>query len=406
MRKKYIVPVVAFLGILIISGCGKKKAPPPRMGGVPVTVAQVIQKDIPIEVENVGTIEAYSTVSVLSQVGGELTRVSVKEGQDVRKGDVLFKVDSRPYEADLQHSEATLDKDMAVYKQTLANLVRDSAQWENAKIDVKRYDKLIQGGVVTQQEYDNVQTNGKVLAANVEADQAAIKSAEESIRVDKTTIENAKIKLNYCTVRSPIDGRAGVLLINQGNVVKAIDKPIIMINKISPIYVTFTLPEKELPNIKKYNAQKRLKVLASIPHDEGKPVQGTLSFIDNMVDPNTGTIRLKGEFTNKDKRLWPGQYVNVTLVITTEPNAVIVPTEAVQNGQQGQYLYVVKSDKSVELRTVTVARTYEHDAVISKGVNVGETVVTDGQLRLVPGAKVQIKNTGEPSKPSSEEQNG
>ncbi len=358
-----------WMTLFLTCSCGKS-GQPVKKEGVPVTVSTVIQKTVPIQLRAIGNVEAYSTVSVKSQIGGELIRIHFKEGQDVKKGDILFTIDPRPYEAALKQAEA--------------NLARDTAQLENARVDARRYGELVSKGYVAQQQYDQIQTNAAALEATVLA--------------DKATVENAKLQLSYCFIHSPIDGRTGSLLSHQGDMIKAnADNPMVVINQIQPIYVTLSVPEQNLQQIKRYMAEGKLKGEAIIPGDENSPVQGIITFVDNTVDISTGTIKLKGTFENKGKRLWPGQFVNVVLTLTTQPDAIVVPSQAVQTGQQGLYVFVVKSDLTVELRPVVTGRNLDGEVVIEKGLEPGEQVVTDGQLRLVPGTKVEIKSTSEGS---------
>ena len=340
---------------------------------VPVIAETADQKSIPLQLKTIGNVESVNAVTVKALVGGEISGVYFKEGQEVKKGDLLFRIDPRPYDAALKQAEASM--------------LRDQAQAKNAEEQAKRYAILVQKDYVSKDQYDQLRANADALAAAVEA--------------DKATVENSRLQLAYCTIKSPINGRAGSVLINVGNVIKATDIPLTTINQIMPAYVTFTLPEQNLADIKKYTAMKELKVEAIIPGDEKRPVRGELTFIDNAVDRTTGTIKLKGTFGNQDKRLWPGQFVDVILTLTTEPNRVVVPSQAVQTGQRGQYVYVIKGDMSTELRDVIVERTYGNLAVIAKGIAAGEKIVTDGQLRIVPGAKVEIKNAA-PSVPETQ----
>lgn len=352
--------------ILLLACSGEKSGQQLRRDAVPVTIGKVVQKTVPVQLRAIGNVEAYSTVSVKSQIGGELIRIHFKEGQDVKKGDILFTIDPRPYEAALKQAEA--------------NLARDTAQLENARVDARRYGELVSKGYVAQQQYDQIQTNAAALEATVLADKAAV--------------ESAKLQLSYCFIHFPIDGRTGSLLSHQGDMIKAnADNPMVVINQIQPIYVTFSIPEQHLQQIKRYMAEGKLKGEAIIPGDENSPVQGIVTFVDNTVDTSTGTIKLKGTFENKGKRLWPGQFVNVVLTLTTQPDAIVVPSQAVQTGQQGLYVFVVKSDLTVESRPVVTGRNLDGEVVIEKGLEPGEQVVTDGQLRLVPGAKVEIKST-------------
>jgi multidrug efflux system membrane fusion protein len=332
---------------------------------VPVVAGNADRKNIPLQVKAIGNVEAFNAVSIKALVGGEVAGVFFKEGQDVRKDDLLFKIDPRPYEAALRQAEASL--------------ARDVAQARNAEEQAKRYAILVQKDYVSKDQYDQLRANADALAAAVEA--------------DKANVETSRLQLAYCTIKAPINGRAGSLLVNVGNVIKANDITLTTINQIAPIYVTFSLPEQNLSDIKKYTASGELKVQAIIPGDDERPAWGHLTFIDNTVDRTTGTIRLKGTFENSDRRLWPGQYVDVILTLTTERDRVVVPSQAVQTGQQGQYVYVIREDMTVEVRSVTPERTHESWTVIAKGVAAGEKVVTDGQLRLAPGAKVEIKSS-------------
>jgi multidrug efflux system membrane fusion protein len=294
-----------------------------------------------------------------------LVRVHFKEGQDVKKGDLLFTIDPRPYEAALKQAEA--------------NLERDLAQAKNAQVDARRYEFLIQKGVVARQQYDKFRTDADALEATVLADRAVV--------------ENAKIQLSYCSIHSPLNGRTGSLIVQQGNHIKAEDINLVVINQIIPIDVAFSIPEQFLPEIKKYMALGKLQVEASIPMNEERPEKGVITFIDNAVDSNTGTIRLKGTFANPEKKLWPGQFVNVVLTLTREPNAIVVPSRAIQTGQEGQYVFVVKQDLTVESRPVVAGRIVNTETVVQKGLSADEKVVTDGQLRLYPGARVEIKTS-------------
>jgi multidrug efflux system membrane fusion protein len=360
---------------------------------VPVTVGSVIQKDVPLQLRAIGTVEAYSVVTIKCQVGGELTRVYFAEGQEVTKGDLLFTIDPRPFEAALKEVEAKLEKDLAQVKQAKANLERDTALAENARAELRRYEYLIEKGVVARQQYDKFRTDAEALEATVRADRAAVENAEATVLADKASAENTKVQLGYCFIRSPIDGRTGGLIVQQGNIVKANDVNLVVINQITPIYVTFSVPEENLPEIMRYMGVGKLKVEATLPNDEKRPDQGILTFVDNAVDTATGTIRLKGTFKNKEKRLWPGQFVNVVLTLAIKPNAIVVPSQAIQAGQEGQYVFLVKPDQTVESRPVVVERTLNDETIVQKGLNPGETVVTDGQIRLRPGVKVEIKTS-------------
>jgi multidrug efflux system membrane fusion protein len=356
---------IVILLLMATCACGSKKGQAPPKA-IPVLADTVIQKAVPVEIGVIGNCQAYSMVSVKSMVAGEISQVHFTEGQDVAKGDLLFTIDPRTFEAAL--------------KQAQANLERDKVQAENARVNFQRYEVLMAKQAVPRQQYDQFRTTAE--------------AAEATVRLDEAAVENAKVMLSYCFIRSPIDGRTGNLLITRGNVIKANDLPLITINQIRPIYVAFSVPEQNLTEIKKYRAAgKSLKVEALPPNDTRGAEKGVLTFIDNIVDNTTGTILLKGTFSNKYRRLWPGQFVNVRLVLTTQPNAIVVPAQAVQTGQQGHYVFVIKPDFTVEARPVVVNRTINNDTIIDKGLKAGERVVTDGQLQLVPGAKVEVKGS-------------
>ena len=359
----FVVIIVSFLIINFLSACsGDKKPPPPPP--VPVLVATVTEKTVPVELKVIGNVEAYSTVSIKSRLAGQLVQVNFKEGQDVKQGELLFVIDPRPYEAAL--------------KQVEANLARDKALATKAQADAGRYAELIRKQFVSQQDYDQAKATAESLGATVNADQVAV--------------QNAKLNLSYCYIKAPISGRTGSLIAHQGNMIKDnADTAMVVINQIQPIYVTFALPEQNLAAVRKYMAVEKVPVSAVIAGQENNPEMGVLSFIDNTVDKTTGTILCKATFTNESKRLWPGLFVNVVVQLSTQPNAILVSSQAVQTSQEGQIVFVVKPDLTVEIRPVEVGRPINGDVIITKGLKPGERVVTDGQLRLVPGAKVEIK---------------
>jgi multidrug efflux system membrane fusion protein len=357
----------AFL-ISAMSGCSGEKPKTPQKPPVPVTSVAATQKNVPIQILAIGNVEAYSTVSVKSQIGGILTRVHFREGQDVKKGDILFSIDPRPFEAALKQAEA--------------NLARDTSQLENARVEARRYGELVRKGYVAQEQYDRIITNAAAL--------------EETVNADRALVENARLQLTYCSIYSPIHGRTGSLIANEGNLIKAnADSPLVIINQIQPVYVTFAVPEQNLAEIRKYESASNFRIEAFSSKEDVKPVQGFLSFIDNAVDMTTGTIKLKGTFPNQEKKLWPGQFVNVALTLSTQKNAIIVPSYAIQSGQNGQYVFVIKDDLTVEIRPVIAGRAPGSESVIEKGLHSGEKVVTDGHLRLFPGARVIIKDKAE-----------
>ena len=369
-----VIAIGAYVGYgQMTNGAGKKPEPGRREGRppVPVTVVTAVQKVMPVQVEAVGTVEPFSTVSIRSQVTGAITKVHFQDGQDVKEGDLLFTIDTRPLEAALKQAEANLAKDLAVLA--------------NAREQSRRYAELVKKQYVSQEQYDQIKTNADAIEATVEADRASV--------------ENAKVQLSYCRIYSPVTGRTGSVLVNEGNVVRTNDAtPLVTINQINPIYVTFTLPEQNLPEVKRRLAAGKLSVQAVLPDNEQQPELGDLSFVDNSVDRTTGTIKMKGTFRNTDRRLWPGQFVKAVLKLT-DLDAVVVPSEAVQTGQQGQHVFVVRGDSAVDVRPVVVGRSVSGETVVEQGLKAGERVVTDGQFLLGPGSRIQVKT----AKDSSEE---
>jgi multidrug efflux system membrane fusion protein len=359
----------AMAALLLLAACSteaEKEKPSPA---APVTAGVAVTKNVPVAIRAIGTVEPYNSVSVRAQVAGEITGIYFQQGQEVAQGDLLFTIDPRPYQAALEA--------------VLADLARDEATLKSAEEDVLRYRELIKKDYVTSQQYDQVVANADALKATVEADEAAVK--------------NARINLDYCTVRAPISGRTGNVLVQLGNVIKADDLPVVTINQITPVYVSFSVPEKYLSDIQRHFAKGALAVEATFPDKGASSFRGRLSFINNTVDSSTGTILMKATFRNNEKALWPGQFVNVTLALAVSENAVVVPSQAVQRGQQGDYVFVIKPDMTVELRSVQTGQQVDEDTVIRKGLDANEKVVTDGQLRLFPGARVEITNTHEAS---------
>jgi membrane fusion protein, multidrug efflux system len=351
-----------------LAGCSAKNdvqaAKPLQAPGAPVTVATVASRTMPVAVQAIGNVEAISTVSIKAQISGQLVQVNFKEGDFVRKGQLLFSIERPPFEAALRQAEGTVAK--------------DEAQALNARLDAERYQGLGREGVVSKQQVD--------------AALAASNAMQATVAADKAAVETAKINLEYTKIFSPIDGRTGSVGVKEGNLVKANDVPILVtINQIEPIYVTFSIPEQQLAELKRYSAQKGLKVDA-VPQGSSQQFAGQLTFIDNSVDPTTGTIKLKATFDNRQHVLWPGQYVDVNLTLKSQSNAIVVPTAALQTSQQGTYVYVVNQDMTTQPQAVKVAWTVGDETVIASGLQPGQRVVTDGQLRLTPGARVEIKS--------------
>ncbi len=363
--KAWLLTAGIIAGMMLLVSCSRKVTATPAPESVPVVVARVERQNVPIQIRVIGNVQPYSTVTVRSQVTGELTGVFFRDGQDVKKGDLLFKIDQRSFEAALHQAEATL--------------ASDQAQEQNAATQVKRYADLLQEGIIPKEQNDQMMANQQALAATVRADEAAV--------------ENAKVQLQYCSIYSPADGRTGNLLVNAGNVVTANSSQLVVINQIRPVYVSFAVPEASLADVRRYASSGELKVQAMIPEEPA--AEGTLTFIDNAVDPATGTIRLRGTFPNSDNRLWPGQFVDVVLTLTTKPNAIVVPSAAIQTGQQGPFVFLVKEDKTADVRPVTVGLSTNGESVISQGLEPGEMVVTDGQSRLTQGTRVEIRTGSE-----------
>jgi multidrug efflux system membrane fusion protein len=388
--------VGACLASALLAGCdqGADKA---RAKGtapaVPVAVASVARRDVPVQIRAIGNVQALATVSVLSLINGEVMKVHFAEGQEVPAGALLFTIDPRQLQAVLLQAQGTLAQHQAQVKQAEANLVKDQAQLANARVEEQRYKKLVEGGLIAREQYDQIRTTELTLAATIEADRAAIETAKALVRADEAAVENARVQLSYTEIRSPISGRTGNLLLHQGNVVKANDtgNPMVVINQIHPIYVAFSVPEAQLEQIKRYRAAGPLPVEAQVAGVPDGVVRGQLTFVNNTVDPSTGTIQLKATFENKENALWPGQFVNVALTLTRQVGALVVPSQAVQSGQKGPYVFVVKADDTVEARPVVPGIADGRDVVITSGLQDGERVVTDGQLRLVPGARVDVK---------------
>ena len=406
LKRAHLLCLVALIGagLIGLSGCGNSgasasNAPGGRggrkgMGGgdVPVMVAVAAQKNVPVEIQVIGNVEAYSTISVKAQVTGELTNVYFHEGDYVKKNDLLFTIDRRPLQAALNQVKANLAKDEASLGQAQANLARDAAQARYAESQASRYQALFEQKIISRDQAEQLRATADAAVQAVAADRATIESQKASIGASRAAVDNAQVQLGYTEIRSPIDGRTGNLTVKLGNVVMANSQELMTINQVEPIYVTFAVPESQLPAIKQYMAEGKLPVRARPQDDPGGEEQGILTFVDNAVDTTTGTIKLKGTFPNGDRKLWPGQFVRVTLRLTTQQNAVVVPNEAVQTGQNGSYIYVVKQDRTVESRPVTVGARVDQDSVVESGLEPGETVVTEGQLRLAPGSRVVVRD--------------
>ena len=365
--------------VVLLSGCTNKEQAQMAGGSggrppAPVVVASVEQRDIPVQIRAIGNVEAYQTVQIRSQVNGQIQKIFFKEGEDVREGQPLFQLDKRPFQADLEKA--------------IGQMQHDQAQAENSRLQAERYSSLEKEGVASHEQADQMRAQAKADASAVDADKAAA--------------EAARVQLQYTDIVAPINARAGVLMINLGNLVKANDTPyLLQLNQVTPIYVTFSVPESNLDRVRQRFFSGLLKVLAYPKGQSDNPAEGQLTFIDNGVDTTTGMLKLKGTFQNRDRRLWPGEFVDVALVLSTQKDALVVPTKAIQTGQQGEYVYVVRADSTAESRPVKTAGVYQNLTLISDGLKTGEHVVVNGQMRVAPNAKVFVQDTLPGTQPAS-----
>jgi multidrug efflux system membrane fusion protein len=366
-RANRIIFIALFPVCFSLSGCSKKAEKPKGRPPALVSSAFASQQNVPVLIRAIGNMEASESVIVRTQISGELTKVAFREGQEVQKGALLFQLDPRTYQAAIRKAEATLARDRVIM--------------DNARKDYERYSQLAKDGIVTQEQAEGYRTKAESAVADLAADAAAVDSARE--------------QLAYCTITSPITGRLGALTVDQGNVVKANDTVLVTINKLTPIHASFTIPEKELPEVKRQTAGGRIAVEVEVPGTTGSREKGIVSFFDNTVDPTTGTIRLKAAFDNATKQLWPGQFVNLSIILGMKNNAVVVPSQAIQTGQSGQFVFVIKPDATAEIRQVVSGPVFQGMTVIEKGLQQGDQVVIDGQMRVIPGGKVEIKVQGQ-----------
>ena len=375
-RPALTVSVLLFT-LATLCGCGNKQtleaaspasAPRNARPPAPVVVSTVERRSVPVQITAIGNVEAYQMVQIRSQVNGQIESIHFREGEDVHQGQLLFSLDKRPFQAALEQAQG--------------NLKRDQALAETAKLEAARYTRLESQGVISHEQADLQRTQAS--------------SGDAAVYTDRAAVDAAKVQLQYTDIYAPIEARAGALMINLGNLVKANDTPfLVQLNQVSPIYVTFTVPEARLAEVRQFVA-KKLKVLAYPKGQNLSPATGLLTFIDNGVDLQTGTIKLKATFENRDRRLWPGQFVNVVLTLSTLEHVITVPTKAIQSGQQGEYVYVVKDGTAVP-RSVTSVGTFQNLTLLESGLNPGDTVVVDGQLRVTPNGKVVVQSSLPPS---------
>jgi multidrug efflux system membrane fusion protein len=363
-------------------------------GAAPVVTSKATEKDVPVDIAAIGNVEAYATISVRAQVTGQLQEISFREGDFVKTGDQLFTLDRRPFEAALAQAEANLTRDKALLAQSEAQLARDASNAEYQQLASERQAALQARGIISKDQAEQSRSQADATAAIVKADRASIESARAQLAAQDAAVEAARVSLGYTVIRSPIDGRTGSLSVKVGGLATANNTELVTIARLEPVYVTFSVPAVHLPTIKSHMRAASLPVTA-VPQDvDAKPATGKLAFVDNAVDVTTDTIKLKATFDNPDRRLWPGQFARVTLRLDTLRQVTVVPSQAVQTGQDGQYVFVVKDDSTVEQRPVVPGPRVGEEIVVQKGLTPGETVVTEGQLRLEAGARVTTDLSG------------
>jgi multidrug efflux system membrane fusion protein len=392
---------------LFITGCAAKVQQNFERPPAPVSVTTVVTQDVPTYLDAIGKTVAREVVSIQPQVSGRIVKIHFTDGADVKKGDMLFTIDTRPFEASLQQAQANLSKDTALKKQMESNLTRDIAQAKWGEVQAKRYLTLVEQGLVSREVYEQIRTNADSLNAAVEATRAAVRSADEALSVDRAAIESAKVQLSYCYIRSPIDGRAGQRLVDIGNVVNpggsgnatsenggSNSNSLLVIQRLDPIYADFTISQTNLAEVQQQMREGRLKTEVRIPDDPEDPASGQLTFLDNSVQNTTGQVSLRATIPNNGHRFWPGRFVNIRLVLSTIHEAVLVPASAPQMSANGPFVYVIKQDSTAEQRSVSLGQRQGDMVVVEKGIASGEQIVTNGQLGVTPGGKVRIDKPG------------
>ena len=409
---------LAALSASSFAGCTNKAAQPGfERPPAPVSVSTAITQDVPTYLDAIGKTVAREVVSIQPQVSGRITKIHFTDGANVKKGDMLFTIDTRPFEANLRQAQANVSKDLALKKQAEANLAKDIAQAKWGQVQVKRYGELVAAGVVPREQYEQLKATSDSLDATVDADRAAVHSADESIKVDTAAVESAKVQLSYCYIRSPIDGRAGQRLVDIGNVVSPgsssggnasstssssgtsnSGNSLLVIERLDPIYADFTISQNDIADVQREMREGKLKTEVRLPDSEDS-VTGQLTFVDNAVQNTTGQVSLRATIPNDGHRFWPGRFVNIRLVLSTIHAAVLVPATAPQMSAKGSYVYVVKQDSSAEQRQVALGQRQGDLVVVEKGVEPGERVITDGQLGVTPGGKVRIEQPSAAGQP-------
>ena len=414
---RFLITVFAASTAAVFVGCTNKAAPqgfdrPPA----PVSVTAAVMQDVPTYLDAIGKTVAREVVSIQPQVSGRITKINFTDGANVKKGDLLITIDTRPFEANLRQAEANVSKDLAIKKQAEANLAKDVAQAKWGEVQVKRYGELIKSGVVPREQYEQLRATADSLNATVDADRAAVHSAEEAIKVDSAAVDNSKLELSYCYIRSPIDGRAGQRLVDIGNVVSPggsgtgsagsstnatpASNSLLIIERLDPIYADFTISQNDLANVQQQMRAGTLKTEVRLP-EATDPIAGQLTFLDSAVQNTTGQVNLRATVPNSDHRFWPGRFVNIRLVLSTIRGAVLVPATAPQMSAKGSYVYVVKQDSTAEQRPVTLGQRQGDLIVVEQGVAAGEQVVTNGQVGVTPGGKVRIEQTSQTGQPNA-----
>jgi len=415
---RFLIIVFAAATLAVFVGCTNKAAQqgfarPPA----PVSVTAAVMQDVPTYLDAIGKTVAREVVSIQPQVSGRITKINFTDGANVRKGDLLFTIDTGPFEAKLHQAEANVSKDLALKKQAEANLAKDVAQAKWGEVQVKRYGELVKGGVVPREQYEQLRATADSLNATVDADRAAVHSADESIKVDSAAVDSAKLELSYCYIHAPIDGRAGQRLVDIGNVVSPggsgtgsagsstnttpASNSLLIIERLDPIYADFTISQNDLANVQQQMHAGTLKTEVRLP-DATDPIAGQLTFLDSAVQNTTGQVNLRATVPNSDHRFWPGRCVNIRLVLSTIRGAVLVPATAPQMSAKGSYVYVVKQDSTAEQRQVTLGQRQGDLIVVEQGVSPGEQVVINGQVGVTPGGKVRIEQAPATNQTSGE----
>jgi len=409
-RSSNVLVLLALIAAAVLSGCVNKAGPSFDRPPAPVSVTKAVVQDVPTYLDAVGKTVARETVSIQPQVSGRIMQLHFTDGANVRKGDLLFTIDPRPFEANVKQAEANLSRDTALKKQAEANLGKEMAQAKWSLTQVNRYKDLVEHGVAPREQYEELRANLDTQNANVEAARAAVRSADEAIKVDAAAVDSAKVQLSYCYIRSPIDGRAGQRLVDVGNVVNpggssqnsnatgtTGSNSLLVIERLDPIYADFTISQNDLARVQEQMREGSLKTEVRLPDSTDLPVVGQLTFLDNSVQNQTGTVNLRATIPNNAHLFWPGRFVNIRLILNTIPQAVLVPSGAPQMSANGSFVYVVKDDSTAEQRPITLGQRQGDMVVIEKGVSGGEQVVTAGQLGVTPGGKVRIEQPAQPA---------